>query len=52
MNVTNAAKTMEALIQDYSALVSETTSEYNWFAQQQVKLQADYDRGIQFLAKG
>ena len=52
VNVTNAAKTMEALIQDYSALVTETTSEYNWFAQQQVKLQADYDRGIQFLAKG
>ena len=52
VNVTNAAKTMEALIQDYSALVSETTSEYNWFAQQQVKLQADYDRGIQLLAKG
>ena len=52
VNVTNAAKTMEALIQDYSALVSEATSEYNWFAQQQVKLQADYDRGIQLLAKG
>jgi len=52
VNVTNAAKTMEALIQDYSALVTETTSEYNWFAQQQVKLQADYDRGIQLLAKG
>ena len=49
VNITNAAKTMEALIQDYSALVTEKTNEYTWALGQQGKLQADYDRGIQIM---
>jgi len=28
------------------------TTEYSWYEKQQAKLQADYDRGIQLLAKG
>jgi len=28
------------------------TAEYSWYEKQQAKLQADYDRGIQILAKG
>ena len=49
VNITNAAKTMEALIQDYSALVTEKTNEYTWAMGQQGKLQADYDKGIQIM---
>ena len=49
VNIANAAKTMEALIQDYSALVTEKTNEYNWALGQQAKLQADYDKGIQIM---
>jgi hypothetical protein len=49
VNITNAAKTMEALIQDYAALVTEKTNEYNWALGQQAKLQADYDKGIQIM---
>ena len=49
VNITNAAKTMEALIQDYSALVTEKTNEYTWAMGQQAKLQADYDKGIQIM---
>ena len=49
VNITNAAKTMEALIQDYSALVTEKTNEYTWALGQQGKLQADYDKGIQIM---
>ena len=49
VNITNAAKTMEAIIQDYSALVTEKTNEYNWALGQQGKLQADYDKGIQIM---
>ena len=40
---------MEALIQDYSALVTEKTNEYTWAMGQQGKLQADYDKGIQIM---
>ena len=49
VNITNAAKTMEAIIQDYAALVTEKTNEYNWALGQQAKLQADYDKGIQIM---
>jgi len=49
VNITNAAKTMEAIIQDYSALVTEKTNEYNWALGQQGKLQVDYDKGIQIM---
>ena len=49
VNITNAAKTMEALIQDYSALVTEKTNEYTWALGQQGNLQADYDKGIQIM---
>ena len=49
VNITNASKTMEAIIQDYSALVTEKTNEYTWAMGQQGKLQADYDKGIQIM---
>jgi len=49
VNIANAAKTMEAIIQDYSALVTEKTNEYNWALGQQGKLQVDYDKGIQIM---
>jgi hypothetical protein len=49
VNITNAAKTMEAIIQDYAALVTEKTNEYNWALGQQGKLQVDYDKGIQIM---
>ena len=40
---------MEAIIQDYAALVTEKTNEYNWALGQQGKLQVDYDKGIQIM---
>ena len=49
VNIVNATKTMDALIQDYAALVTEKTNEYSWATAQQAKLQADYDRGIQIM---
>jgi hypothetical protein len=32
--------------------LSVDTTEYSWYEKQQAKLQVDYDKGIQLLAKG
>tara|TARA_R100001082_G_scaffold111048_1_gene93055 strand:- start:2037 stop:3869 length:1833 start_codon:yes stop_codon:yes gene_type:complete len=36
-------------VQQYQANLENSTAEYNWWEKQQLKLQADYDKGIQRL---